>query len=141
MSSAAFRSNYAELLAAHQPKPIRTQKEYRRLLKVAESLTHPGLTREEGMLLDLIGGLIEQYETEHFPVPDATPAQVLEHLLEARGITAAEFSRQAQVSRQLVTGILNGRSRLTAEHIRRFADFFGVSPNVFVPRTSQRLQH
>ncbi len=134
MTVTARRPSYASLLAEHQPRPIRTQREYRRLLKVAESLTRPNISRDEGVFLDLLGGLIEQYETVHFPVPDATPAQVLEHLLEARGITQAEFSRQTKVSRQLITDILKERRSITADHIRTFADFFGVSPTVFVPR-------
>lgn len=136
MTATLARSTYADLLAAHQPRPIRTQKEYRRLLKVAESLTHPDLTRDEGIFLDLLGGLLEAYEAERFPVPDASPAQVLEHLLESRGITQADFAREAGVSRQLVTDILKGRRSITAEHIRRFADFFSISPTVFVPRAS-----
>ena len=136
MTATFARHTYADLLAEHQPRPIRTQREYRRLLKVAESLTHPGLTRDEGIFLDLLGGLLEAYETEHFSVPDATPAQVLEHLLEAGGISQADFARQAGVSRQLVTDILKGRRNITADHIRRFADFFGISPTVFVPRTT-----
>ena len=69
MTATIARHTYANLLAEHQPRPIRTQREYRRLLKVAESLTHPALTRDEGIFLDLLGGLLEAYETQHFPCP------------------------------------------------------------------------
>jgi HTH-type transcriptional regulator/antitoxin HigA len=134
MTALASPPTYAELLAEHQPRPIRSKREYQRLLRLAESLARPDISRDEGVFLDLIGGLIEQYEEEHFPVPDATPAQVLEHLLEAKGLSQAEFARDAKVSRQLVTDILKGRRSITADHIRAFADYFGVSPTVFVPR-------
>jgi HTH-type transcriptional regulator/antitoxin HigA len=134
MTILANPPSYAELLAAHQPRPIRNKREHQRLLRLAESLTRPDISRDEAVFLDLIGGLIEEYEAENFPVPDATPAQVLEHLLDARQLSQAEFARQAKVSRQLITDILKRRRSITAEHIRTFADFFGVSPTVFVPR-------
>jgi HTH-type transcriptional regulator/antitoxin HigA len=137
MTATISPATYAELLAEHQPRPIRSQKEYRRLLKVAESITRPKLTRDEGIFLDLLGGLIEAYEARQFSIPDATPLQVLEHLIDAQGISHAAFARKLGVSRQMVTDILSGRRSITVENLRRFADFFNVSPTVFVPRTGR----
>lgn len=126
-------SGYAKLLAQHVPKPIRTKAEYKRLLKLAERYTRPNLTKDEELFLDLIGGLIEAYEEEHFPMPDVPPDRMLAHLLEARKMSQAQFAREIGMSRQLVTDILKARRSITAEHAAAFAKFFGVGVAVFIP--------
>lgn len=126
---------YAALLAEHQPKAIRSEREYRRLLAIAESLTRPTASKAEIQLLDLLGDLIEKYEDEQFPMPAAEPGQVLEHLIESREISRAAFAREVGVSRQLVTDVIKGRSGINLKQMRKFAAFFGVPPAVFVPRS------
>ncbi len=126
---------YAALLAEHQPKAVRSEREYRRMLSIAESLTRPNASKAEIQLLDLVGDLIEKYEAEQFPIPAAEPGQVLEHLIASREISRSEFAREVGVSRQLVTDIIKGRSGIKLEQMRKFAAFFGVQPAVFVPRS------
>jgi HTH-type transcriptional regulator / antitoxin HigA len=81
----------------------------------------------------LIGDLIEKYEQQHYPVPDSTPGEILDHLIESREISKAEFARQVGLSRQLVTDIIKGRASVTADHMRTFGEFFRISPAVFLP--------
>lgn len=125
---------YTKLLAKHAPRPIRTQTEYRRLLKLAKEFTRPDLSKAEHMFLDLIGGLIETYEEQRFPIPASTPQRILAHLLEQRGMSQSAFAREMGLSRQMVSDIVNERRQITADHVGRFARYFGVSPAVFIPQ-------
>ncbi len=134
LSKTKVDSAYAGLLAKYAPRPIRTETEYRRLLKLAKDFTRPDIGKAEHMFLDLIGGLIETYEEQRFPIPASTPQRILAHLLEERGMSQSAFAREMGLSRQMVSDIVNERRQITAEHVGRFARYFGVSPAVFIPQ-------
>ena len=57
---------------------------------------------------------------------------MLRHLLEQRGLSAADLSRLLEGSRNLGAMILRGERNLTVAHIRTLAAHFNVSPNVLV---------
>ena len=51
-------------------------------------------------------------------------------MIEAKEVTQAQQSRDAAVSKSTVSEILAGKKRFSRQMIRRFADYFGVAPNV-----------
>ncbi len=128
------RTSYRELLAALQPKTIRSQRQYTEMLRSADELMRRRRrTAAEDRLLELVVLLIGNYEDERYPVPEAPPHQVLAHLIEAREISQTQLARDTGVSRQLITEILSGRRAISSTNIRKFADYFHVSPEVFLP--------
>jgi HTH-type transcriptional regulator / antitoxin HigA len=74
--------------------------------------------------------LIERYEAERRPVPDASPIDVLRFLLDRNGLSqraiAAELGSESTVSR-----VLSGKRQLNSNHIVRPSRRFHVSPSVF----------
>jgi antitoxin component HigA of HigAB toxin-antitoxin module len=56
----------------------------------------------------------------------------LKHLLEERGMSAADLSRILDTSRNLGAMILRGERKLTLNHVRTLARHFGVSADVFL---------
>src|SRR5262245_38095154 len=85
---------YADLLAATLPQIIESEAEYERLLAVVEPMMsrEDGLSPEEVKLFDLLVKLIQDYEEEHYPIEPAEPHQVLQHLLEARGLQQEDLA-------------------------------------------------
>src|SRR5437867_12804050 len=66
---------------------IETEEENERMLKVIEKLMEKGehLSPEEEKLLKLLTKLVEDFEERYYHPRDATPLEVLHHLIESRG--------------------------------------------------------
>src|SRR5450755_3553647 len=45
--------------------------------------------------LDALSALIHAHESEHHPIPDATPAEVLRELTDANGLTGAALAQRS----------------------------------------------
>ncbi|MBE7499474.1 MAG: hypothetical protein HS113_04045 [Verrucomicrobiales bacterium] len=63
--------------------------------------------------------------------PKLGGGDILQHLLEQQGPTAADRSRILGGSRNLGAMILRGERSLTLPHIRKLAAHFKVGPEVF----------
>jgi hypothetical protein len=68
--------------------------ENERALAEIERLIDKGKTRssEESTLLGLLLNLVEKFEAEHYPIPDAAPRNVLRHLREERGFRQRDLA-------------------------------------------------
>jgi HTH-type transcriptional regulator/antitoxin HigA len=74
--------------------------------------------------------LIEHYAEEHYPIPDASPADVLRFLIEQNGLSQRdlipELGNEATVSL-----VLSDKRQPTREHVERPSRRFHVSPALF----------
>jgi HTH-type transcriptional regulator/antitoxin HigA len=88
------------------------------------------LSVDEKNLAEILTLLIEAYEEEHYPIPDASPTEVLQELLAANNLRQKDlvpiFGSEGAVS-----DILNGRRPLNKGHIEKLARRFAISPEVF----------
>ena len=88
-------TEYQSLLLDFVPRPIRTEGEYRRTMRQIDRLMKTEkLSRAEGQLLELLATLAEQYESNEYPTPKVSQAELLSHLIDARGLTQAEVARE-----------------------------------------------
>ena len=128
-------TSYPELLQQAQPQIISDSKAHERALRTVESLMKkPKLTTAEGKLLDLLAKLIDDYEETIYPTPKVSPARMLSHLIDAKGASQAELSRQTGVARSTISEVLKGKRRLSVENAFRLADYFHVEPSLFLSR-------
>jgi len=83
---------YSRLVARARPAVIKTEEENNQMLAIVEQLMKKGdnLTAEEGELLELLANLISDFEDKHYPIKEPTPLEMLQHLMEARGLTAKD---------------------------------------------------
>jgi len=81
-------------------------------------------------LLQLIGRNIESYEKTHFSYAKLTPLDALKYLLNEHGLKQTDLPEIG--SQSLVSKILKGERKITAEHITLLAKRFNVSPTVFL---------
>ncbi len=112
-------------------KPIRTKKEYRVALAEAERLWGAPAKSAAADLLDVLTLLIENYEREHFPIPDPDPIEFLGHVMENRGLTRRDMESYIG-PRGRVADILNRTRPLTLEMIRRLADGLDLPAEVLI---------
>lgn len=125
---------YGRLLSRALPIVIETEEENERMLAAVEQLVAKGedkLTPEEGRLLKLMVRLIEDFEESAYPMPDAKPHEVLQHLLEARELRQADLL-PIFGSRGYTSDIANGKRGISKEHAKELGQFFHVSPELFL---------
>ena len=120
-------ANIAPLLS------IRNEREYNAAVKrLNQLLDEIGDNEKHPLygLLDTLGTLIEIYEEEHSPIPDASGAEVLRFLMEEHGLTQSDLSEVG--SQGVVSEISNGKRELNVRQIRFLAEKFKVSSAVFL---------
>ena len=130
--------SYAELLVQIEPRPIGSKAALDRTYKLIDKLMSKSeLSRAESEMLELLSMLVEQYESREYPTPQVSAADMLEHLIESRGITNATLAVETNVPRSIVTDILAGRRRISLGNVRKFANYFRVAPSVFVSHETE----
>ena len=87
-------------------------------------------TQDEEEAIGLLTLLIERYESEHYPVPDAAPNEVLRFLLDQNGLSQRDVSAELG-SESTVSLVLSGKRPLNRDHIARLSRRFHISPSVF----------
>jgi HTH-type transcriptional regulator / antitoxin HigA len=126
-------TEYQTLLLDFTPRPIRTDREYRRALTFIEKHLQPRPPKAEAELLELLSTLVVDYETRIFPDPEVSPGQMLSHLIEARGVTKAETSRATGIPRGTITSAIAGDRGISKANAVALAAYFHVSPALFLP--------
>ena len=113
--------------------PIRDEAHYRRMAAMLEALleeagineNHPAME-----LVDIVGDLLQDYESEQYPLPDATGVQALKFLMEQHGLNHGDLREIG--SQGEVAEILSGKRELTMRQVRALSERFSVSPATFV---------
>jgi len=90
------------------------------------------LSTAEADYLAVLSDLVEQYEAEVHPIPPASDAEVLQHLLEAQSATLLEVVQATGIDATTLEAVLAGTQPLTREQIGQLTRSFQVSPSVFV---------
>ncbi len=129
---ARLPKDYAGLCRILPPRRIHDQVDFQNLTEITDAMAGHKLTPDQEDYFDLLCRLIEEYEKDRVEPPKVTAREALQHLLDARGMKAADLARMLGVHRTLGAMILRGERRLTLNHVRTLARRFGVSADVFL---------
>ncbi len=124
-------ANPAEMIRQGAPRLIHSDEELAKYTEELFKLTaksRPTSAEEEA--IELLTLLIERYESERYPVPDADPIDVLRFLLEQNGLSQRDIALELG-SESTVSLVLSGKRQLNRDHIARLSRRFHVSPSVF----------
>jgi HTH-type transcriptional regulator/antitoxin HigA len=125
---------YAALLAEALPRPIETEAENERALEIVNRLMSKGedqLTPEESVLLRLLVRLIEDFEEQAYPIPEAPGYRVLQRLMKNRGLKQADLL-PIFGSRGIASEVVNGKRAISKAQAKALGEFFKVSPELFI---------
>jgi HTH-type transcriptional regulator/antitoxin HigA len=126
-------TRYKRLLSKAMPMIIETEEENERMLAEVEKLFDKGedLSPEEEKVFKLMVKLIEDFEEKAYPIKNPTPLAMLEHLMDARGLTQKDLW-DVFGSKSTASQVLNGKRALSKAHIKKLAAFFNLSPELFL---------
>ena len=127
-----IEDRYLELVQQFPLRPIRSDRELDEAVKMIDSLlSRPSLLPEEEDYLDVLGDLVKRYESDTHPIAPVSDAEMLSHLIEAKGVTQTEISESTGIAISTISEILAGKRALNRSHIGKLAKYFKVSPGVF----------
>lgn len=113
---------------------MRSDAELDRAIGMIDSLISRGdLEPGEQDYLEVLTAIVERYETAEHPIPAVSDAAMLRHLIESRGVTQSKLAVEVKIPMSTISEILNGKRRLTRNHIATLSKYFGVSSAVFPP--------
>lgn len=110
---------------------IKNDDQYNIYSKRHEKLTFKDYKKNQDEI-ELIEILIDEYESRNIVFnPSMNPIEVLEYLLEENEITKSQLAREINVSRQLISDILNYRRDLSKAMIIKLSRKFKLNPSIF----------
>jgi HTH-type transcriptional regulator/antitoxin HigA len=126
------QDRYLELVRLFPLRPIRTEDELDAATAVIHMLIDQDeLSPPEDDYLDVLSDLVEAYEEVHYPMNPAPDADMLQFLLEAKGVTQTQAAKGAGIAESTISEVLSGKRKLTRGQIGKLARYFHVGPGVF----------
>ncbi len=94
-------------------------------------LAIPQPTAEEERILQLLLTLVEKYEDEHYPMNNASPLDILLHLMESNDLKQADLVNVIGSS-GVVSEVVNGKRQISKNQAQALGKFFHVDPKLFL---------
>lgn len=84
----------------------------------------------EEIYLDALSDLVGAYEDEHHAIEPASDAEMLQHLLDAKGIPQAQLSRDTDLPKSTISEVLKGKKRFSRKMIHKLEEYFQVDASM-----------
>ena len=125
------RDSYLELVLAFPLATIKSDEHLEEAQQVMDGLLAKGdLEEGEELYLDALSDLTAAYEDEHYAIEPASDADMLRHLMAAKGVTQAQLHRDTAIAKSTISEILAGKKPFSRQLIRTLATYFGVDVGV-----------
>src|SRR6266487_2882924 len=113
--------------------PIKSHRDYRRVLGEIEGLMNARRNTAEGDRLDVLVTLVEAWERKHYPLDLPDPVEAIKYHMEQSGLQPRDLIPSIG-SRNRVHEVLNRRRELTLNMIRRLHEGLGIPFCPSLPR-------
>jgi len=125
------RDSYLELVLAFPLASIKSDEHLGEAQDVMDRLLAKGqLDQGEETYLDALSDLVAAYEDEHHAIKPASDADMLGHLMEAKGVTQVQLHRDTRIAKSTISEVLAGKRPFSRQMIRKLADYFKVDVSV-----------
>ena len=112
-------------------RPIHNDSDHSAALQEIEQLWNSEEGSLEAERLDLLMLMVEAYEAEHYPIPAPDPIDMIEFVMDQRGLSKSDLIPYLG-SRAKVSEILNRRRPLSLEMIRKLHSGLGLPADILV---------
>jgi len=91
-------------------------------------------TRDEDDYASILGKLIREYEeANRTKTAHMTPQRALASLMEDNHLSQSELARKLEAPQSVISEFLAGKRGISKALVIRLADYFKVSPELFLP--------
>lgn len=120
-----------------KPHTLRSDAEYdaaeKRIDELLDMDPDPGTPEHEE--LDMLSVLVQHYDAEHFPVGPASPQEIVDQMLEQKGMTRADLAGPMG-GRSRVSDFFNGKRGLSLRQIDTLREILGIPADLLIPRSA-----
>ena len=115
------------------PHVLRNEAEYDAAIAEIETLLDmdPPAGSEDYERLKFLSVLAEAYESEHYPVPDVSPQEAGDFMLEQKGMTRADLA-PLMGGRSRVSDFFSGKRPLSRGQIERLRGVLGIPADLLL---------
>lgn len=125
------RDSYLQLILAFPLTSIRSEQHLDAAQAVIDRLLAQGrLDHGTTLYLDALSDLVARYEDEHYPIAPSSDADMLRHLLDAKGVTQTQLHQETGLPKSTISEVLAGKKPFSRQMIRKLAEFFAVDVSV-----------
>lgn len=113
-------------------KAIKSKAQYNAYCKALEEMVSE-CSRSKAINdeIELLTILTEKWDQEHTIFQEADPVELLQSLMAEKNLKAEDLAELLQLSKGLISGILNYKKGLSKDIIRQLARYFKVSQEAF----------
>jgi HTH-type transcriptional regulator/antitoxin HigA len=125
------RDSYLALVLDFPLASIKSDKHLLEAQRVMDRLLAGGRLNEgPETYLDALSDLVAAYEDEHHAIEPASDADMLRHLMEAKGVSQVQLSRETGLPKSAVSKVLAAKKPFSRQMMRKLADYFKVDMSV-----------
>jgi HTH-type transcriptional regulator/antitoxin HigA len=117
--------------------PIKSHRDYRRVLREIEGLMNARRNSPEGDRLDVLVALVEAWERRHYVLDLPDPVEAIRYHMEQNGLQPRDLIPFIG-SRNRVHEVLNRKRELTLGMIRRLHQGLGIPAESLIKARQQR---
>ena len=118
-------------------KPIKSKRDYRRVLKEIEGLMNAKRNTPDGDRLDVLVALVEAWEARHYPLDLPDPIEAIKYHMEQRGLSAHDLIPFIG-GRNRVYEVLARKRPLTLKMIWRLHEGLGIPAESLIKGRQQK---
>jgi HTH-type transcriptional regulator/antitoxin HigA len=125
------RDSYLEQVLEFPLTSLRSDEHLEAAQKVLDRLLAKGkLDEGEDLYIDALSDLVAEYEDEYHAIAPASDADLLRHLMEAKGVTQTQIHQDAKIAKSTISEVLAGTRPFSRQMIRKLADYFHVDVGI-----------
>lgn len=115
-----------------KPHVLRNEDEYNAAITEIEELLDADVRNgEEYERLEFLSVLVKAYEDENFPFEESTPREVIDFMLEQKGMTRGELA-VLMGGRSRVSDFYNGKRALSLGQIKKLNAELGIPADLLI---------
>ena len=114
---------------------LKTKKDYNAALRRVDELIDARRTDAQQNEFLLLSYLIEEYEQEFMPIRDASPAEVIQFMLEMKDLKQKDLI-PILGTKSFVSKILNGTANIPVKSMDALCQFLGIPVEALIPKSN-----
>jgi len=127
-------NRYVQKIEEMKYKRIKNLRQYAKYTNEYEQLISKDLKKDQDVI-DLLELLIEDFDNKTIEIiglkEDMNPVELLKYLLNEHELTKSELARKLNVSRQLITEIVNYKRNISKKMVMKLSQYFNMMPRAF----------
>ena len=112
-------------------KPLKTKKDYKLAMERLEEIFDSKTGTPEGDELEILGILIEKYETENYPIDFPDPIEAIKFRMEQIGYSQTDLANVIGFKSR-VSEIMNKKRKLSLDMIRKISESLRIPTDLLI---------